>query len=258
MKKLLIFLLSCLNLWASPVQQGGYNGPSGSGTGQGGYIGSQGPGVSGGSFGPLGTPVAAVTNKTCTTTPSGVTSATCTWSTPPAAGEFVVCGAFWQNAVTASVVDSASDSYTLDGSLYSGAPAVPSSFFATWYYPLTGSITTTTINFSGTTTVILSCNTATGIAASPADGQCTGQSSTPPTACSAALSPTVGGDLIMCVVQASSGNPYTVGSGFTQGAGPNFGGGLEYKILTNASPITPQVSNASGNAAALMCDAFKP
>jgi hypothetical protein len=198
------------------------------------------------------------TTRTCAAQHSGGgNSQSCTWSTSPQAGEYVVVGVYSSfTSGTFAVTDSAGNTYNAIGSVFSSAhqTAQTQTF---WFGPLAAPITTLTVNsttFNGNY-LALQAQTVTDIAASPLDGQCTADTAAPPYTCSSAITTTANGDYLFC---ANYGfGTLTVGAGFTAGSSFASNGLNQYQVQATAGAITPTMGGTASNQGQMTCTAFK-
>lgn len=197
------------------------------------------------------------TTKTCTNSDPSSSFVTCTWSAAPAAGETVACGLFNINpSTTFAVTDSASDAYHLVGSPHNLTTITGTTQHA--WFTLGTSITTTTVSNSSGGSLTLNCNTFTQPATST-DGQCTVDSTSSTTIpCGTAITTTQNGDYLFCNADnATVGDAFSVGSGFTAGASFNVNHFAQYQVQATAGAITPTVVSSGASPAAMTCTAFK-
>jgi hypothetical protein len=204
-------------------------------------------------------PVITPTGKTCAAINATASSVPCTWSSNPAAGETVVCGAynFAGSPGTFSMTDSGSNSYTGE-TAHTGIDTT--SYMQIWYInvPLTGSISTNTVSATGTPSFLsITCNSYTGGAASsPTNGTCVGDSTSGlPVTCGTSIT-TTAADYIMCI--GHNGGTLTAGTGFTLAASAGANVSSEYLVQGSAGTITPTMSQLASGDITFVCGAFKP
>jgi len=210
---------------------------------------------------------AAPTTKTCVSGTGGAgTSTTCTWSTPPQAGEFVAIAVNNFTSATYTVTDSAANSYSAYGSVHSSAST---GYTQTFYFgPLAAPITTTTVTATAGSYLNIAGQTAANIAtSSPTDGQgtidTTGTANVPPNGYSpitlgSAITTTANGDYIFCPTFGQFQNVLSPGVGFTAGTSSSgFQNLIQYLVQGTAGAITPSMIGTAGFAATMTCSAFK-
>lgn len=190
-----------------------------------------------------------------------VTSITATWGSNPAAGESVSCSVGGlTSALTYAVADSASNSYTAEGSQFSYTGAAGTIYAQNFhFFNLGGSISTVTFTPSSTSShPFIACGTATDTGSGPStDGSCSGSAgSVTNVPCSSAIT-TTAADWVFC--GADGNNNLSVGSGFTQGYLASSNNIMtQYLVQGSSGSITPAVTLASSASGGLVCSAYKP
>jgi hypothetical protein len=203
------------------------------------------------------------TTKTCTG--FGSQSQSCTWSTSPAIGEFVVMGVSENGGGspgTITVTDDASNSYTAVAAVHQGTSLATTYTQLFYFGPLASPITTTTASASNAVALVVEANSVTNIApSSPLDGSiCYMDTATGTTSpCGTAITTTVASDYIFCDAHnATVGDNFSAGSGFTAGSSFNGNHLAQYKVQTAIGAFTPSVVSALGSPMTGSCAAFKP
>jgi hypothetical protein len=204
------------------------------------------------------------TTKHCTNYAATAASVTCTWSTAPAAGEFVAVGvvSFTNTITSLTVTDSASNTYTAVAALHSPTYDTTTKTQMFYFGPLTSSITTLTVTPNATASVLVNADTVTNIASSsPLDGSpCYADTNASTTiSCGSAITTTLANDYIFCNATTNTGaNTLTPGSGFNAGANYNTSNLAQYQVQPVIGATTPSITSNGANPATMTCAAFKP
>ena len=219
--------------------------------------------------GRLGIPTAggggsiSYTGKSCTANNPSGSSVTCTWAGGnPAAGENVYCDVaeFNGGVVFTGVTDSASNTYSTNGSVFNGGQNSGFAQYQHFYFAnLPGTITTTTFNLASPGFYAsLLCVSVTGGSGTPVDGTCTPNTSTG-TSSSTTVAITAASTFVYGTISINPTDTITTpGSGYTfvnTTLGANFQ--QQYQIFSSSGSKSFGATYNTSTLADLTCAAYK-
>ena len=185
----------------------------------------------------------------------GTNPVQCTWSAAPSVGESIFCGVATFGAATFAVTDSVPNTYSANGSIFSGS--VSNGHYQLYAaYGITGSPTTSKVTITGTANYgVISC--ASFKSGTAADGAVGTGTTVGGASVSATINPTLQSDLAYCFVAVTGTRTISAGPGFilTATAVPNVTS--EYGFLASSGSQTAS-AKMDGNASMdMICGTYE-